>query len=98
GRHVILEIDVQGARQVRQRIPEARMVFIAPPSWEELRQRLEGRGTETDDQMSRRLRTARAEMDAANEFDAVVVNDQLGEAVEELVRLLGLEPQPDDRR
>lgn len=96
GRHVILEIDVQGARQVRQRIPEARMVFIAPPSWEELRQRLEGRGTETDDQMSRRLRTARAEMDAANEFDAVVVNDQLGEAVEELVRLLGLEPEPED--
>ncbi len=96
GRHVILEIDVQGARQVKQRIPETRMVFIAPPSWEELQRRLEGRGTETGDQMARRLLTARAEMDATNEFDAVVVNDQLGEAVEELVRLLGLEPEPED--
>ena len=98
GRHVILEIDVQGARQVRERIPGARMVFIAPPSWEELRSRLEGRGTETDAQMARRLRTAQEEMEAAGEFDAVVVNDQLGEAVQELVRLLGLEPESDDRR
>ncbi|MCC6495302.1 MAG: guanylate kinase [Propionibacteriaceae bacterium] len=90
GRRVILEIEVQGARQVKQRMPEVRTVFIAPPSWEALKQRLVGRGTETPEQMARRLRTAEAELAIASEFDHVVVNDDLGTAVAELVELLGL--------
>ena len=90
GRRVILEIDLQGARQVRARIPEARLVFIAPPDEATLRQRLIGRGTETPEQMARRLQTAEAEMAAAAEFDHVVVNDDLGTTVAELVGLLGL--------
>ncbi|MGV8907852.1 MAG: guanylate kinase [Propionicimonas sp.] len=90
GRRVILEIDLQGARQVRSRIPDARLVFIAPPDESTLRQRLIGRGTETPEQMERRLRTAEAELAAADEFDHVVVNDDLGTTVAELVGLLGL--------
>lgn len=90
GRRVILEIDLQGARQVREHIPEARLVFIAPPSPQTLRDRLEGRGTETPEQIERRLRTAEGEMAAAAEFDEVVVNDELGSTVAELVELLGL--------
>ena len=90
GRRVILEIDLQGARQVRSRMPEARLVFIAPPDEATLRQRLIGRGTETPEQMERRLRTAEAELAAAEEFDHVVVNDDLGTTVAELVGLLGL--------
>ncbi len=96
GRHVILEIDIQGARQVRQHLPNARLVFLAPPSWGELRRRLTGRGTETSAEMERRLQTARLEMESRDEFDHVVVNDELGRAVEELVRLLGLEPKSND--
>lgn len=90
GRRVILEIEVQGARQVKQRLPDVRTVFIAPPSWETLKDRLEGRGTETPEQMARRLRTAETELAVAAEFDHVVVNDDLGSAVAELVELLGL--------
>jgi len=90
GRRVILEIDLQGARQVRSRMPEARLVFIAPPDEATLRQRLVGRGTETPEQMERRLRTAEAELAAADEFDHIVVNDDLGTTVAELVDLLGL--------
>jgi len=89
-RRVILEIDLQGARQVREHLPEARLVFIAPPSQETLVKRLEGRGTETPEQMARRLRTAEGELAAAAEFDHVIVNDDLGSAVDELVELLGL--------
>ena len=90
GRRVILEIDLQGARQVRERLPEARFVFLAPPSWDELSQRLVGRGTETPAQREQRLETARTELAAQAEFDHVVVNDDLGQAVDELVDLLGL--------
>ncbi|MCB0911899.1 MAG: guanylate kinase [Propionibacteriaceae bacterium] len=90
GRKVILEIEVQGARQVKQRMPEVRTVFIAPPSWATLRERLVGRGTETPEQMDRRLRTAEGELAVADEFDHVVVNDDLGTAVGQLVELLGL--------
>jgi len=90
GRRVILEIEVQGARQVKQRMPDVRTVFIAPPSWATLRQRLVGRGTETPEQMARRLRTAEGELAVADEFDHVVVNDDLGTAVGQLVELLGL--------
>lgn len=90
GRRVILEIDLQGARQVRSRLPEAVFVFLAPPSWEELSQRLVGRGTETAAQRERRLESARTELAAQQEFDHVVVNDDLGQAVSDLVDLLGL--------
>lgn len=79
---VILEIDLAGARQVRAAMPEALYVFVAPPSWEELVRRLESRGTESAEELARRLATARIELDAAGEFDHVVVNDDLEEAVE----------------
>ena len=85
GRRVILEIELQGARQVKERLPEARLVFIAPPAPETLQERLLARGTETPEQMARRLRTAEVEMAAAGEFDHVVVNDDLGIAVQQLV-------------
>lgn len=90
GRRVILEIDLQGARQVRRHIPDSRLVFIAPPDPDTLVQRLIGRGTETSEQMATRLRTAEAELAAASEFDHVVVNDDLGTTVDQLVELLGL--------
>jgi guanylate kinase len=90
GRPALLEIDLQGARQVRPSWPEARFVFLAPPSWEELQRRLIGRGTETAAQRERRLQTAQAEMDAAAEFDAVVVNVNVEQAVADLVALIGL--------
>lgn len=93
GRHVLLEIDLQGARQVRETMPEATFVFLAPPSWEELVQRLTGRGTETPEEQRRRLETARLELAAEPEFDAVVVNDRVERAAEELVRLMGLDPR-----
>ncbi|MBA3021287.1 guanylate kinase [Propionicimonas sp.] len=90
GRRVILEIELQGARQVRVRLPGARYIFLAPPDDLTLGDRLRGRGTETEEQVQRRLRTAAEELAAAGEFDHVVVNDDLGQAVAELVELLGL--------
>jgi len=89
GRQALLEIDLQGARQVRRTCPDARFVFLAPPSWEELVRRLVGRGTESPEQRERRLETAREELAAAREFDHVVVNDEVGRAVAALVGLLG---------
>ena len=90
GREAIVEIDLQGARQVRQSMPQARLVFLAPPSWDELVRRLSGRGTESETQRARRLVTAEAELAAQAEFDAVIVNVEVGEAVRDLVRLLRL--------
>ena len=90
GKHVILEIDLQGARQVRQKLPGVRTVFLEPPSWDVLVDRLVGRGTETEEQRERRLKTAREELAAASEFDYRVVNDDLGCTVDTLVDLLGL--------
>lgn len=90
GRPVILEIDLQGARQVKKALPDASFVFIAPPSWQELVRRLQGRGTESATAQQQRLQTARAEMAAMDEFDHVVVNADVRQAVEDLVSLLGL--------
>jgi guanylate kinase len=90
GREAILEIDLQGARQVRQACPDARFVFLAPPSMDELVRRLVGRGTESEEQRARRLETARAEMAAQAEFDHVIVNREIGQAADELVALLSL--------
>ena len=84
----MLEIEVQGARQVRRSIPEALAVFIAPPSLEGLRTRLVGRGTDSPEQVDERLRTAEAELEAQPEFAHVVVNDRLEDATEELVEIV----------
>jgi guanylate kinase len=88
GRQALLEIDLQGARQVRDRMPEARFVFLAPPSWDELVRRLVGRGTEDEAERERRLATARAELAAEPEFDATVVNRTIHDAAEELIELM----------
>jgi guanylate kinase len=84
GRPVVLEIEVQGARQVRAAMPETVQVFIAPPSLDALRARLIGRGTDDPEQVERRLATAERELEAQGEFTRVVVNDRLEDAVDEL--------------
>jgi guanylate kinase len=89
-RPALLEIDLQGARQVRDAWPQARFVFLAPPSWDELVRRLVGRGTESAAQRERRLQTARDELASAEEFDHVIVNGEVGQAVAELVALARL--------
>jgi guanylate kinase len=85
---LVLEIEVQGARQVRERVPEATSVFIAPPSSEALRERLIGRGSDAPEQIERRLAVAEEERAARDEFDYVVVNDDLSRAVQELADLV----------
>ena len=90
GRPALLEIDLQGARQVRASMPGALFVFLAPPSWEELVRRLVGRGTESAVERERRLATARVELAAEAEFDATVVNREVNAAADELVALLSL--------
>jgi guanylate kinase len=85
GRLAMLEIDLQGARQVRDSMPGALFAFLAPPSWDELVRRLVGRGTESEHERERRLQTAREELAAAQEFDVVIVNDDVRRASEELV-------------
>ncbi len=89
GLPVVLEIEVQGARQVREKMPEAVQVFIAPPSRDTLRTRLIGRGTDTSEQVRRRLETADAELAAQPEFQHVVVNDRLEEAIDALAAIVG---------
>jgi guanylate kinase len=88
GRPALLEIDVQGARQVKLRMPDAHLVFLAPPSFEELARRLSGRGTEDPERLHRRLDLARIEMAAEDEFEAVIVNDDLDRAADALVALM----------
>jgi guanylate kinase len=88
GRQVILEIDIQGARQVKKAWPEAKLVFIAPPSWNELVSRLKGRGTETAEEQARRLETAKLELSAKDEFDYVVINDEVARCASEVVDLM----------
>lgn len=88
GQSVVLEIEVQGARQVRAAMPEAVLVFIAPPDPAALRRRLEDRGTDDPEAISERLRTAEIELDAQQEFQHVVVNDELDRAVGELERIV----------
>jgi len=92
GRPAMLEIDLQGARQVRERMPGALFVFLKPPSWEELVRRLVGRGTETEEERTRRLETARAELAAEAEFDVTIVNREVHAAAEELVALMTDDP------
>jgi guanylate kinase len=88
GRPALLEIDLQGARQVRRSMPEALFVFLKPPSWDELVNRLVGRGTESEEERARRLETAVEELAAESEFDVTVVNTEVHAAGEELVALM----------
>jgi guanylate kinase len=88
GAATLLEIELQGARQVRASVPEAQFVFLAPPSWEELVRRLVGRATEDPGVIAARLARARIEMEAVAEFDAVVVNEDVRRAAGELVSLI----------
>lgn len=88
----LLEVDLQGARQVRAAMPEALLVFLAPPSWEELVRRLTWRGTEPADVIRRRLATARLELAAEREFDVTLVNTSVQEVCEQLVSLLSPHP------
>jgi guanylate kinase len=90
GDPVLLEIELEGARQVRRSMPEALLVFLAPPSWEELERRLGGRGTEEPAVVARRLEHARLELAAADEFDVQLVNSDVDEVCERLVSLLGV--------
>ncbi len=98
---VVLEIEVQGARQVRASVPDAVQVFIAPPSLQALRARLIGRGTDDPDEVERRLRVAEDELSARREFRHVVVNDRLEDALEQLTAIVVAElgaPCPANRR
>ena len=88
GQPVLLEIELEGARQVRAAMPEALLVFLAPPSWEILAKRLAGRGTEDEVVIARRLARARVELAAAQEFDVTVVNDDVHRVCERLVALM----------
>jgi guanylate kinase len=94
-RSALLEIDLQGARQVRETMPEALFVFLMPPSWEELVRRLVGRGTEDEVERERRLATARTELAAEAEFDVTIVNREVNAAADELVTLMRLNREPD---
>ncbi len=93
GRSVLLEIDLQGARQVKKSMPEANFVFLAPPTWEEMVRRLVGRGTETPEEQQQRLETAKLELAAESEFDHTVINDDVQRAAAELVSLMGISPR-----
>jgi guanylate kinase len=84
GDWIILEIELDGARQIRQSFPEAYRIFILPPSIEELESRIRGRGQDSDDAIDRRLQRAKAEIDAANEFDVQIINDEFNAAVDRL--------------
>ena len=91
GRPAMLEIDLQGARQVRKTMPEALFVFLKPPSWDELVRRLVGRGTESAEERARRLDTAQDELAAEAEFDVTIVNHEVHAAADELVALMTLD-------
>ncbi len=88
GRSVVLEIDMQGAAAVRERVPDAVLVFLTPPSLEELERRLRARGTESEAALERRLGRARAELDQSAWFDHVVVNDEVGRAAAEVAAII----------
>ena len=87
---MLLEIDLQGARQIRVALPSALQVFLAPPTWAELERRLAGRGTEPADVIERRLAVGRTEMAAEPEFDLTIVNHDVGQVCEQLLTLMGL--------
>ena len=99
GEHVVLDIDIQGARQIRASVPEARLVFVLPPSVDIMMARLTGRGTEAPEDIARRLRSALLELQAVPEFDYVVVNDDLDECLAEIRGIVenGAAPEPPEQ-
>ncbi|NDG74217.1 MAG: guanylate kinase [Synechococcaceae bacterium WB8_1B_136] len=90
GRPVLLEIELEGARQVRKSFPSGFQIFVEPPSFEELERRIRGRGTDSEEAITRRLARARVELEAAAEFDALLVNGDLQQALAHLEQLMGL--------
>jgi guanylate kinase len=88
GNEIILEIDLQGARQIRKSMPQANLIFIAPPNWEELERRLAQRGTESEEEIVRRLATAREEMAAVAEFDHIVINAEVAQCGQQVLDLM----------
>jgi len=88
GKEVVLEIDIQGARQVKKTMPSSLSIFIAPPSWDELVRRLSLRGTESADEQARRLETARQELASADEFDSVIINEDIAKCAREVLDLI----------
>lgn len=94
GDDVLLEIDVQGALKIRDEFPEAVLVFVRPPTLDDLRRRLEGRGTETEEALTERLSEAERELARAPEFDHVVVNDDLERVVAEVAGIVAASPSP----
>lgn len=92
GRACLLELDLAGARRVREKMPEVRSVFLMPPNRAELERRLRGRGTEDESELTRRFRTADEEFAAASEFDEIIVNSDVAKSCRELVRFMGLSP------
>lgn len=94
GRPVLLEIELEGARQVRRTFPAAFQIFLAPPSLAELERRIRSRGTDGEEAITRRLARARVELEAVSEFDAVVVNADLDRTLADLERLMDLAPAP----
>ncbi len=96
GRPVLLEIELEGARQVRKNFPEALLIFIAPPTFEELESRIRGRATDTEQAIQSRLARAREELMAKDEFDVVVINDDIQVALMELERNMGLTFRKDE--
>ncbi|XCB30100.1 guanylate kinase [Arcanobacterium hippocoleae] len=88
GKTVILELDLAGARQVRKSMPDVPQIFVAPPSWEELKSRLVGRATESCEEQERRLNTAKCEIAAQNEFDYVVINDTVANATAKILQII----------
>ena len=88
GEKIVLEIDIQGARQVKKVMPEALTIFILPPSWDELVRRLSSRGTENPEEQQKRLETARVELEAASDFEFTVVNDEVAKCADKVLELM----------
>ena len=88
GKDFIIEVDVNGAAQIRQKMPEAVSIFIMPPSFEELRRRLSGRGTETEEVIAQRMESALSEIKRATEYDYIVVNDDIATAVDDIISVI----------
>ena len=88
-KNVLLEIDTQGALQIKEKMPEALLIFIAPPSFEELEARLRGRHTETEEAIQKRLECVKSELENSKQYDYVIVNDKVENAVEKILKIIG---------
>lgn len=88
GDNIVIEVDVNGAKQIREKLPQAISIFIMPPSFAELKRRLSGRGTETEEIIEQRMNSALSEIERANEYDYIVVNDDINTAVEDIIEVI----------